>query len=265
MVLLHAPAATGAAVDGTVVAGAAVVWVKRGWQLAVALASATAGLVPFTVYLMSSVDAAATPRLDSYFLLKVAGGLVVLATPIVIAYVASVLAAGTEDVVQRLGGNPNGWRAGLVACGAGGLAASFGLLASPSVPNGFPQAPGFAAYQQRIDLVANDAQGPQVLQALRVARQNPDRTALIWDNNGVLLTSWLQALLGVRSNGDIEVAEAIGIPPSGEPPVAEFNRLIREQPRLQVLLFWIDPGVFNPLQDSIGQLGMDRIRVQQLT
>lgn len=247
-----------------VLAGSAVAWTKRGWRMAIALASATVGLVPFTLYLMASVDAAATPRLDSYFLLKVAGGLVVMATPIIVAFSATVVAAGTEDLVQRLGGNQRAWRSVLVACGAGGLAAGFGLMASPNVPNGFPQAPGFAAYQQRIDLVRANQAGEAVVAAADWARAEPMRAPLFWDNNGVLLTSWCQALLGVRSNDDVRIAETVGIPATGNPPVAEFIRLIRERPRLRLTLFWLDKGIFEPLRPVLQQFGTSRVDARNL-
>lgn len=259
------------AVAGPIIllAGAGAAWVIRGWQAALAIASATLGLIPFTLYLMSSVDAAGTPRLESYFLLKIAGGLALMAIPILIAYVAVPLADGMDVAVAALAGRASGlqergWRALCATGGAVALAASFGMVASHDLPPGFPQAPGFAAYQERVDLVADATQGKAVVEASRLAAEDPGRTPLFWDNNGVLLTSWAQALRGVRSNADVQTAEALGIPASGEPPVAEFIRLIREQPRLRVTLFWLNEGIFDPLRPVLQQFGKSRVEARHL-
>jgi hypothetical protein len=245
-------------------AGAILAWRRLGWQMGVALGSATLGLVPFVLYLMASVDAAGTPRLDSYFLLKIAGGLVLAATAALVAFAAVVGGAGLEQIVGRLGQPTWVWSTGLVAAGAVTLAGTYGLLNAPSIPSGFPQAPGFAAYQLRQQLVDGDRQGPLIIEAARLAASEGQRTPLFWDNNGVLMTSWLQALLGVRTNQDVAVAEAIGVPPSGEPPVANFNRLLRENPRLNVHLFWTNPGLFEPLRPTAEQFGDVRVKVTEL-
>lgn len=247
-----------------VLAGAGTVWIIQGWQVAAAIASATMGLIPFTVYLMSSVDAAGTPRLESYFLLKIAGGLVLMATPILIAYLAVPLADGMEAAVARLVARapamrPRGWRVVIAGCGSLGLAASFGMVSSHDVPAGFPQAPAFASYQERVALVADAGQGKAVIAAARISSEDPGRTPLFWDNNGVLLTAWTQALSRVRSNADVQAAESLGMPASGNPPVAEFIRLIREQPRMRVLVFWLDEGIFEPLRPVLQQFGTNRV------
>jgi len=252
-----------------VLAGAWAVWVIRGWQVGLALASATVGLAPFTIYLMASVDAAGTPRLQSYFLLKIAGALVLMATPILIAYFAVPLADGMGAAVASLVAHKpalrvQGWRSAIIGGGAVTLAATFGMVASHDLPGNFPQAPGLSAYQERADLVADARLGEAVISASRMAGQEPDRTPLFWDNNGVLLTSWTQALRGVRSNADVQTAEALGVPPSGEPPVAEFIRLVREQPRLRVAIFWIDEALFDPLRPVVQQFGSSRVHARQL-
>lgn len=244
--------------------GSVIAWRKLGWQVGVALGSATLGLVPFVLYLMASVDAAGTPRLDSYFLLKIAGGLVLAATAALVAFVAVVAGEGLQQVVVRLGQPTWVWSTGVVAAGAAILAGSYGLLNAPAVPAGFPQAPGFAAYQLRKQLVTGDPQGSQIIEAARLAAADGDRSPLFWDNNGVLMTSWLQALLGVRTNQDVVVAEAVGVPPNGEPPVADFNRLLRENPRLNVHLFWTNPGLYEPLRPTAEQFGDVRVKVTEL-
>ncbi len=228
---------------------------RRGLRVLAILISApvilSAGLA---VIFAVGADATGVSRLTSYYVLKSLNASLLLLIPLLMA----VGAIGLVVLIRHLG-KLNAIFISVTVFVVG--ASSFGFIGfnANQLAANFEAAPGIAVALERDRWINNPEIGEKIVQAARVAQQNPDFTPIAWEGVGTLENLWVLALTNVVSSEQTLFYAELPDAPYGEPALAEITRYTYANPTSRVQLLWTSPEVGAGLQQWAASYPPERV------
>jgi hypothetical protein len=230
------------------------VW-RRGSRVLAILISApvilSAGLA---VIFAVGADASGVSRLTSYYVLKSLNASLLLLIPAL----AALGAIGLVVLVRHLG-KLNAIFVSVTVFVVG--ASTFGFIGfnANQLAANFEAAPGIAVALERDRWINNPEIGERVVQAARVAQQNPDFTPIAWEGVGALENLWVLALTNVASSEQTFFYTELPEVPYGESALAEITRYTYANPTSRIQLLWVSPEVGASLQQWAASYPAERL------
>jgi len=228
---------------------------RRGLRVLAILLSApvilSAGLALIFVV---GADASGVSRLTSYYVLKSLNASLLLLIPVL----AALGAIGLVLVVRHLG-KLSAVFISITAFVVG--ASTFGFIGfnANQLAANFDAAPGIAVAIERDKWINEPEIGERIVQAARVAQQNPDFTPIAWQGVGALENLWVLALTNVASSEQTFFYSELPEVPYGELALAEITRYTYANPTSRIQLLWTSPEVGQGLQQWAESYPPDRV------
>jgi hypothetical protein len=228
---------------------------RRGSRVLAILISApvilSAGLA---VIFMVGADSTGVSRLTSYYVLKSLNASLLLLIPVL----AALGAIGLVALVRHLG-KLNAVLVSVTVFVVG--ASSFGFIGfnANQLAANFDAAPGIAVALERAKWINTPESGVRIVQAARVAQQNPDFTPIAWEGVGALENLWVLALTNVASYEQTSFYTELPEVPFGESALAEVARYTYANPTSRIQLLWISPEVGQGLQQWAASYPPERL------
>ena len=204
-------------------------------------------------------DATGVSRLTSYYVLKSLNASLLLLIPILMA----VAAIGLVALIRHLG-KLTAVMVSITVFVVG--ASTFGFIGfnANQLAANFEAAPGIAVALERNKLINNPEIGVRVVQAARVAQQNPDFTPIAWQGVGALENLWVLALTNAASYEQTTFNAELPNAPYGEVALAEITRYTYANPTSRVQLLWTSPEVGASLQQWAASYPPERVLVPEV-
>jgi hypothetical protein len=199
-------------------------------------------------------DSTGVSRLTSYYVLKSLNASLLLLIPIL----AALGAIGLVLVVRHLG-KLNAVFISVAAFVVG--ASTFGFIGfnANQLAANFDAAPGIAVALERDKWINQPEIGERIVQAARVAQQNPDFTPIAWQGVGALENLWVLALTNVASSEQTSFYTELPDAPYGELALAEITQYTYANPTSRVQLLWTSPEVGQALKQWAASYPPERI------
>ncbi len=233
---------------------------RRGLRVLAILISApvilSAGLA---VIFALGADATGVSRLTSYYVLKSLNASLLLLIPVLMA----VAAIGLVVLVRHLG-KLNAVMVSVTVFVVG--ASTFGFIGfnANQLAANFEAAPGIAVALERDRWINSPEIGEKIVQAARVAQQNPDFTPIAWEGVGTLENLWVLALTNVVSSEQTLFYTDLPNAPYGEVALVEITRYTYANPTSRVQLLWTSPEVGASLQQWAASYPPERVLVPEV-
>jgi hypothetical protein len=230
------------------------VW-RRGSRVLAILVSApvilSAGLA---VIFAVGADASGVSRLTSYYVLKSLNASLLLLIPAL----AALGAIGLVVLIRHLG-KLNAVMVSVTVFVVG--ASTFGFIGfnANQLAANFEAAPGIAVALERNKWINNPEIGERIVQAARVAQQNPDFTPIAWQGVGTLENLWVLSLTNVVSSEQTLFYTDLPNAPYGEVALAEITRYTYANPTSRIQLLWVSPEVGASLQQWAASYPAERL------
>jgi hypothetical protein len=230
------------------------VW-RRGLRALAILMSApvilSAGLA---VIFAVGADATGVSRLTSYYVLKSLNASLLLLIPAL----AALGAIGLVTVIRHVG-KLNAIFISVTVFVVG--ASTFGFIGfnANQLAANFEAAPGIKVALERDRWINNPEIGERIVQAARVAQQNPDFTPIAWQGVGTLENLWVLALTNVVSSEQTLFYTDLPNAPYGEVALAEITRYTYANPTSRIQLLWTSPEVGASLQQWAASYPAERL------
>ncbi len=199
-------------------------------------------------------DSTGVSRLTSYYVLKSLNASLLLLIPVL----AALGAIGLVVLVRHLG-KLNAVLVSVTVFVVG--ASSFGFIGfnANQLAANFDAAPGIAVALERDKWINAPETGVRIVQAARVAQQNPDFTPIAWEGVGTLENLWVLALTNVVSSDQSLFYTDLPQVPYGELALAQITSYTYANPTSRIQLLWTSPEVGQALQQWAARFPPERL------
>lgn len=219
----------------------------RRVPLGIAVGLPAVPVAAFALLAWIGAGQAGVPALQSYYVLKVLDGLLIMSAPIVAAAAALVAAEGVHVLKRRIDAHRadsrlvNRTNAALAGVATALVGISVFGFVGPTPPDwqaGFGAAPGIQAGVKRVEATQDSLVGEAILAAQAQAVPYADRTTMLWDGSGSLVNIWLAGVHGVMSAQAQQFYLHLPAFPYDEKTVDYVNFAVSVNPDLQLVVLW---------------------------